>query len=611
MLVYGTCGQDQRPLDGTLSVTHHQEKFPSTKWPVCASHFKALLYLSPGWNEIRLEFSSPKLVSYGGSSSTLHVSTLRLNYLPLTNSPPLHLAIVVGSDSPGTFDSTPARIATEGNDLQTAVRKFRMAGLLWQAFTAEMMFRAGFGRRSFRFEEEWQTASLSKQERAAHQMRNEVKVHVVRSKRTVAELRDLNVAQQWGKAERKNDLYNWAADDLRDYFKPIEGQVYRVATMILDTKWDPQARVIRGHAALGGDAGGIHLGLFGSHGLHAYPTCIEDVTTALMDTTPISRDFIGVEGDDDVGMSCWAAASALGAHLHEVGHLFGCPHQSGGLMAFDYEKFARAFLVREPPRPRTPAVPGLAPLLPEHELGWHRLDLLRFRAHPCFRLAGDAPAGAEEAGVQVWATAEELIVMARSGLNFVEIRVAGESFCDYFFEYAETANGFLRQVVLTREKLKSKLPAHLRSRALGIKACSHGGGDYSVDDVARALTKIKMPKGRIGFVGPSYGQSAMEGSRPLELLFDHVVKKERFLRTVRVHYGNAVDGLEFLYDDGTSQLFGAKGGRQTAEFGLDTRRGESLAGFFIRAGFWIDGIEVLTTLGRRSGVFGNEKGGIG
>lgn len=43
----------------------------------------------------------------------------------------------------------------------------------------------------------------------------------------------------------------------------------------------------------------------------------------------------------------------------------------------------------------------------------------------------------------------------------------------------------------------------------------------------------------------------------------------------------------------------------------DTRRGEILLGFYIRAGQWIDGIEILTSQGRKSGVFGNAHGGSG
>ena len=43
----------------------------------------------------------------------------------------------------------------------------------------------------------------------------------------------------------------------------------------------------------------------------------------------------------------------------------------------------------------------------------------------------------------------------------------------------------------------------------------------------------------------------------------------------------------------------------------DTRRGEILLGFNVRAGLWIDGLEILTSLGRRSGIYGNATGGSG
>lgn len=44
---------------------------------------------------------------------------------------------------------------------------------------------------------------------------------------------------------------------------------------------------------------------------------------------------------------------------------------------------------------------------------------------------------------------------------------------------------------------------------------------------------------------------------------------------------------------------------------IDIRRGEILLGFYVRAGAWIDGIEILTSLGRKSGVYGNANGGSG
>ena len=47
------------------------------------------------------------------------------------------------------------------------------------------------------------------------------------------------------------------------------------------------------------------------------------------------------------------------------------------------------------------------------------------------------------------------------------------------------------------------------------------------------------------------------------------------------------------------------------EFALDTRKGELLLGFSLRAGLWIDGLQILTSLGRKSEWYGNPNGGSG
>lgn len=41
----------------------------------------------------------------------------------------------------------------------------------------------------------------------------------------------------------------------------------------------------------------------------------------------------------------------------------------------------------------------------------------------------------------------------------------------------------------------------------------------------------------------------------------------------------------------------------------DTRRGECILGFYVRSGFWTDCVQILTTLGRKSEIFGNPNGG--
>jgi hypothetical protein len=312
LLVYGQAGQGQRPLDGTVTITHHQDNFPPTSWQVCETHFKALVYLVPGANDLRLDFSSPKLVG-NNSPVPLHTTRFRINYLPLTNTPPLQLAILVGKDSPCTFDAPPEKITKEGNDIDTAIRKYRMAAHLWSAFTAEQMFRHGFGRRSFRFEEEYQAGTLSSRDKETGQMRNEARVHVIRSEKTVAEIRDFEVAQQNQKASRKNDLFGFAIDALKSYFKPISGQKHYVAVLILDSHWDKRANLITGHAALGGGHDNIQLGIFGSQALHTYPSTIEEVVPALTDCTKTNTEFVAADGGEDSGT--WWQAACIGKSL--------------------------------------------------------------------------------------------------------------------------------------------------------------------------------------------------------------------------------------------------------------------------------------------------------
>ena len=89
------------------------------------------------------------------------------------------------------------RMQREGNGLDLAVKKFRMAAYLWQAFTGEQMNRYKFGRRCFRFEDSWEPGTLSYQDWGTNQFRTQAKVHVIRSNKSVAEIRDLERAQQY------------------------------------------------------------------------------------------------------------------------------------------------------------------------------------------------------------------------------------------------------------------------------------------------------------------------------------------------------------------------------------------------------------------------------
>lgn len=531
------------------------------------------MHLTPGPNRLRFDFESPKVAS-NTSSLPAHSSWLNINFLPLVNAPPLQLVLLLGKDSPGTFDTLPERRQREGDGMDTAIRKYRMAAYLWQAFTGEQMYRNAFGRRCFRFEEEWQTGSLTCRDTEIGQMRNEAKIHVIRSKKTVKELRDLDIAQKFDQATRKGGLYDIALEAVIDYFKPLAGQRHYVSVMLLDAHWDTTAQTITGHAALSGGSNGVQLAIFGSHALQSYPSCIEEVVSALTNCTRTNTNFIA--NDCNESGSDWEAANvAIGAHLHEVGHVFGCAHQESGVMGGDYVRFNRTFLSREPSSART-KLPGMRLVLPKDECGWHRLDTLRFKYHPCFRLPTDVSLGFDES-IQIWpADNAKAIITASTGVAFTEIFADGDDKCCAYIQYGNgdmQSGGPPRQVVLNECDLKGRLPENRKVKKLKIKVFSAGLGTQEVEDFGQMVKSksntVKIPDGRLGYIGYKLGQSSQEGSQAQQIILQSAHIQTKLLTSIKVYHEFALDGLEFLYEDSTSQMFGIRGGEsEGSEFML-------------------------------------------
>jgi hypothetical protein len=566
LLVYGTIGEASHNCpDGTVTVSRLDDGFPPTQWPVCESQFKSLVYLTPGANRLRFDFDSPKL-SNSGSSNPIHSSYLTVHMVPPMNSPPLQLAILLGKDSPGTFDSLPSRVESEGNGLEVAIRKFRMAAYIWQAFTAEQMWRNKLGRRVFRFEEEWTTGTSNHRDREMGTMRSEARIHVIRSEKTVAELRDLNRAQQYQEAADKGALYGIAAEAVKDYFKPLPGQKQYVSVLILDAHWDTTAQTVTAHAALGGNAGDLQLGIFGSHLMYSYPTSLEEVAPAFTDCTPTDTNFVA--NDCNESGSSWEAANiGIGAHLHETGHLFGCPHQESGVMLRDYIRLNRTFVAREAYCTRTKSKGGL--VQQTEECAWHRLDCLRFRSHPCFKLPND-PVLHSDGSVQAWPVEDgKVIINAPTGVSFLEIYPEGDDVCHTWIEYPVENGTVQRNITLTEKGLRERLPEDKRLGKMKVCIKSHGGGNLDLEDFSVLCSKastLKLsfgigPLAQTAYRGSKLGLSQMEGSEPHEFIFTSVKEKKRVLSRVVAYHGFALDGLEFFYDDGSSQLFGKRGGK--------------------------------------------------
>lgn len=369
------------------------DNFPPHGWPVVDGHFKIIALLSPGAN---------KLVFTRGHGSEATTDSLDLAYVPLLQTPPLHLAIMVARDSPLLIDCPPGKygaLSTAHSSLDAAVAKFRMTAYMWQALTAEDSRIKGLGRRSFRLEEEWGADTTSSEflhgmhEDALYEtgaMRSRAKVHIVRSEKTVAEIRDMDVAQQNESANRGYDLFDYFRQALTAHGSPFEASAHPVAAgLILDSHYSIQKDMILGHAALGCHAPkGLSLGIMGSHLTYSWPRFLEEVSSCLLDAGSPGPT---VGNDNDECGSFWEACSVgQGAFLHEVGHAFGAPHTTG-IMARGYSRHWPRNFVTQTAYCSSRDEQGLVVIDGETENNarWDLRESLMFRSLPHFWMPGD------------------------------------------------------------------------------------------------------------------------------------------------------------------------------------------------------------------------------
>ncbi|KAF2002024.1 metallopeptidase [Amniculicola lignicola CBS 123094] len=291
----------------------------------------------------------------------------------------------------GGFSSTHA-------DLEAAIAKFRMTAYMWQAMTAEDMRLKGLERRTFRLDEEWAADTVSSEFLNARYdeslecegaMRATAKVHVIRSSKTTAQIRDADVAQQNPSASRKNALFDYFKDALVEAGGPFTSSAHPiVAGLILDSHYSVNQKLILGHAALGcHDPNGVSLGIFGSHLTYAWPRFMEEVTTCLTDTRH-PGDKVG--NDNGECNTMWETCTiGQGAHIHEVGHAFGSPHRPGIMERGYAQDWPKNFLSKTAYCRHTQKDGTAVTTETPNNAQWNLADALSFRLLPHFRLPTD------------------------------------------------------------------------------------------------------------------------------------------------------------------------------------------------------------------------------
>ena len=466
---------------------------------------------------------------------------------------------MVAKDSPLAIDC-PARkyngLSSAHSSLEAAISKFRITAYMWQALTAEELRRLGLGRRSFRLEEEWAADTLSQSFTHDLTMHSTAKIHLIRADKTVAELRDAQVAQQNPNGRRRDDLHKIFSEALLAHGGPFASEAKPVvAGLILDSHYDAGSKLILGHAALGAhNPDGLSLGIFGSHLTYSWPRFMEEIPYCLLDENA-PGDRVGNDNGECVSM--WrACAVGQGAFLHEVGHAFSAPHTSG-IMARGYSKdWPKCFLTKTAYCAHD-KTEGIEPVMPHtpNDCRWDVRDMLRFANLPHFRLPLDTPRDDKPATFEVCDDEDFTRVIIACEAGIAQVSLQGKEEVSPSLAKPQTS------VQYTLDELESRFDL---LKPVEVEVLSMNG-KHQKADLSRLLSNrssIRIPGTTIRLQ-----KQSVRGSEPQKDDWQWAVmlkKRNRDGELIPAHkidlrVGCGLDGAVVYYKDGTKVPCGPRG----------------------------------------------------
>lgn len=625
---------------GIIQVVHHENKFPPQSFEVNSNIFKLLVHLEPGLNDLVITHYSGSFVNgYPKFDEQQQFQPIQIEfpiyYEKIADVPEVQMCLLVAKDSPQVFDSMDYKIRFEGNDINAAVRKLRMAARLMEAFTAEQMLRNGFGNRAFRFAEEMAADTISSQENG-RVVRPTVKIHIIPMEQTVAQIRDPDNAQQNPSAKHSGILFDWARDAINKYKQNI-GEKYptfvhpmaQKACIIMDTHWEPRINLLLGHAALGG----IPQAICGSHGLWSWPNCFEDLYSCFSDCT--ITDTSSVVNDLNEGGTAWEALTvSMGAFFHEIGHLLGCPHALEGVMRRDYTVLNRSFMTKEFACARTKKLEH-EPVYPQDECIWDRRDIIRFAYLENFKL----PIDNEDkslindvrtkpdlyAAPDIVGTSEGFSINSETGVYLIELRAEdiGWNHFEFLPKLANGGSGPVRDTFIKFDDINKMIPDRFRNKPMEMWVLAYGGKQTDIKNIITAKSTVTgdfgYGKQLLAFRSTEYGGDANKS--PI------IAINPNNLVSIRVFYGMALDGIEFIHKTDPATIHSRRffkhsssnsniivkrntlfGNRTNTYTDIPFTTNEFLTQINVRSGAWVDAVQIITN-NKITQWFGNANGG--
>lgn len=651
-------------------VNNSNRVFPPQFFEVNNGQFKALLHVSPNEpNNFEVHILDRAHLNNRGfpedHKRVVDKSSLTLSHYPLPDNKPVHLCVILGHDSSGLYDMPKYKLQRgEVANLDTAIQRLKVAGRMMQAFTQDEFHNRGLSNRLFQFvEESTNSQRVFGYDVQSQEPHNEVKIHVFRSPLSVQELRNPDYAQQNPTAKDNGFLFNHAihlvqhSDLMKHYCEnstPIQ-----CAVMYLDSTWNGQ--YITTHAALGGGTGDVKMAIFGSHGLHLYPYTFPEVSAAFADETHLSKDEVANDANQ-CGTTWECLNICLGAFMHEIGHLFGSPHQVDGVMLRDYIWWNRQFMTRELKclRDGNPgSVIGDDGRFPKH-CNWNVMDIMRYLYHGSFAIPTDNDdASFRKTNNSLLHKKQDypvpnlyinspgqVIVRSESGIFMVEL--CGDSLARHhipFYPKSYGGTGLQHELFLDFEELLGHFKRSWRDNAndFDIRILSTSGDLWlpgfrkhcypSAESVIRS--DFNLGRGEIdGYKSNLLGQ----GRGDMKFVGFDVNRVNK----VRIYHGSSLDGMTFYFSgldkagpppvpkrNYLNKLKDLTLGNDLQSAGVDSgvkgevtigniklhytdfklEPGEKIVSFAFRNGAWIDAVEIETSRGRKSGMLGNANGG--
>ncbi|OWZ07078.1 hypothetical protein PHMEG_00020576 [Phytophthora megakarya] len=274
-------------------------------WPISPSgHFKAFVLLpSPGKFAITLQLNDIHrifCIEYRPSVTRYVVK--------------FHYQICSDADAGDGFDAPPG----VDNSNAAAIAKVRFNALLLQLATAELMHAAGLPRQTFAIQ--FAPDGLPD-------------VTLLRCSFTNAHARSVD-GQKLIKLVQE-DIEAAGLDDHPELD-------FKHAVVLGCSRYNTKTRKAEGHTALGGGK----VGVFGSCGLHTWPSHLGELSTCCLNNTRIDKRIL--LDDSCYRGTFWANFSTgIGAMLHEIGHTFGLGHSTSGIMARGFDDMNRLLCVYE------------------------------------------------------------------------------------------------------------------------------------------------------------------------------------------------------------------------------------------------------------------------